>query len=36
MTLPTIGRKVYFKPDPVNQPELVFDATVCAVHADGR
>lgn len=35
MTVPTIGRKVYFKPDPVNQPDLIYDATVCAVHGQG-
>lgn len=31
----TIGRKVYFKPDPVNEPDLIFDATVCAVFNKG-
>ena len=34
MIKPTIGRQVWFKPNPVNVPELTHAATVVCVHSD--
>lgn len=31
---PTVGRSILFKPDPVNNPTLLFVALICAVHSD--
>lgn len=31
---PTVGRQVWYKPDPVNHPEVTYAATVVFVHSD--